>query len=180
MYVVAMNRKAAVGYKKVTGRVDRILPGRGRIGLFGRQDTGKCALISLGEDRYTGTVGDGVKEGEAIGLYVFPDRAVYSSLPEGDVWDIDEGVVPDGKIPVKDSRGVRRVYWGKYGLLALELAGCAVISLVIGSGLAPMAGWALLAAVCVQCVWATFANGPAFRLYQTDTKKLTHSGRKAV
>ena len=180
MYVVAINRKAMVGYKKVTGKVERILPGRRRIGLFGRRDTGKSALISFAGDKYTGAVLDEVEEGQDISLFVFPDQAVYSAFPEGDVWDVDAGEVPEGRFLVKDAKGVKRAYFRKYGTLAAKLLGGAVLGAILWLGIAPVAGGAFFAAIAIQSLWSIFANGAVFRLYKTDTRKLSYSGRNTV
>lgn len=180
MYVVAVNRKAVIGYKRVNGRVEKILPGRRCIGLFGRKDTGKSALISLGESRYTGAVGDDAEEGGEIDLFVFPDQRIYTSLPEGDVCDVDEGTVPEGRFLVKDSKGARKAFLGKYGFMLAKILGGAVIGAVLGFGVIPAAGVAFFLAIAFQSVWAAIANGSVLRLYKTDTRKLTFSGRKTI
>lgn len=180
MYVVAVNRKVVIGYKRVTGRVEKILPGRRSVGMFGRRETGRSALISLGENRYTGAISDETEEGGKIDLFVFPDQGVYTSLPEGDVCNIDQEMVPEGRFLVKDRKGARRAYLAKYGVTILKIIGGAILGAGLGLGIEPVAGIAFFAAVALQSLWSTIANGAVLRLYKTDTRKLTFSGRNTI
>lgn len=177
MYVVAVNRKAVVGYKQVTGRVEKILPGRRRLGMFGCRDTGRSALMSFGNNRYTGAIGEGMEEGDNIPLYVFPDQSVYTSFPEGDVWDIDGGDLPEGRLLIKDKLSAKKAYSAKYGILIIKLAAGGIMGAVLWAGLSPVAGSAFFAAVAIQSLWRTITSGTLARLYKTDSRKLMYSGR---
>lgn len=180
MYVVAINRKALIGYKQVEGTVGRLLMGRRRIKLYGKRETGRSALILFNGHQYTGAVSDGVAPGDTVRLFLFPDQAIYSSFPEGDVWDIDTQELPKDRILIKDARGASKAYISKYGTLALKLAASIVAGAILWFGVAPAIGAALFAGVALQSIWRVITSGPLMHLYKTDCRKLTYSGRYQV